>query len=158
MDLKELTMNLIKQEFGDLVLDVQFSGPFEEEDLDVDVILKELPEDLPDRDTRIWHYLREKGFDVLIGYEPPFDELDEATIEEQKERQIVETAQLLEKMSKAIRSREAVKRQEKRTIRVNGTVVDGKLMLSSIDDSDGRIKVSGNEIVTPNERIVVEIN
>ena len=158
MDLKELTMNLIKQEFGDLVLDVQFSGPFEEEDLDVDVILKELPEDLPDRDTRIWHYLREKGFDVLIGYEPPFDELDEATIEEQKERQIVETAQLLEKMSKAIRNREAEKRQEKRTIRVNGTVVDGKLMLSSTDGSDGRIKVSGNEIVTPNERIVVEIN
>ena len=158
MDLKELTMNLIKQEFGDLVLDVQFSGPFEEEDLDVDVILKELPEDLPDRDTRIWHYLREKGFDVLIGYEPPFDELDEATIEEQKERQIVETAQLLEKMSKAIRNREAEKRQEKRTIKINGTFVDGKLMLSSIDDSDGRIKVSGNEIVTPNERIIVEIN
>jgi len=106
MDLKELTMNLIKREFGDLVLDVQFSGPFEEEDLNVDVTLKELPEDLPDRDIHIWNHLREKGFDVLIGYEPPFDELDEATIEEQKERQIVETAKLLEKMSKAICHRE----------------------------------------------------
>lgn len=158
MDLKELTMNLIKQEFGDLVLDVQFSGPFEEEDLDVDVILNELPEDLPDRDIRIWHHLREKGFDVLIGYEPPFDEIDEATIEEEKERQLLETAKLLETMSKAIRLREAEKKQEKKTIRVNGTVVDGKLLLSSTDGSNGRIKVNGNEIITPNERIVVEIN
>jgi len=150
-------MNLIKQEFGDLVLDVQFSGPFEEEDLDVYVILKELPEDLPERDTRIWHHLQEKGFDVLIGYEPPFDEIDEATIEEEKERQIVEAAKLLEKMSKAICLREAEKKQEKKTIKVNGTVVDGKLMFSTTD-SDGRIKVNGNEIITPNERIIVEIS
>jgi len=158
MDLKEVTMNLIKREFGDLVLDVQFSGPFEEEDLEVDVILKELPEYLPDRDIRIWHHLREKGFDVLIGYEPPFDEIDESIIEEQKERQIIETAKLLETMSKAIRLREAEKKQEKKTIRINGSVVDGKLVLSSTNDSDGRIKVDGNEIITPYERIVVEIN
>jgi hypothetical protein len=157
MDLKELTMNLINQEFGDLVLDVQFSGPFEYEDLDVNVILKKLPEDLPDKDIRIWHHLREKGFNVLIGYEPPFDEIDEATIEEEKERQIVEAAKLLEKMSKAIRLREAEKKREKKTIRINGTVVDGKLVLSTAD-FDGRIKVNGNEIITPNERIVVEIS
>ena len=59
--------------------------------------------------------------------------------------------------SKAIRLREAEKKQEKKTIRVNGTVVDGKLMFSTTD-FDGRIKVNGNEIITPNERIVVEIN
>jgi hypothetical protein len=94
---------------------------------------------------------------VLIGYEPPFDEIDEATIEEEKERQIVEAAKLLEKMSKAIRLREAEKKREKKTIRINGTVVEGKLVLSTTD-SDGRIKVDGNEIITPNERIVVEIN
>ncbi|MBM3234987.1 hypothetical protein FJZ31_01680 [Candidatus Poribacteria bacterium] len=153
MDLKELTINLIKQEFGDLVLDIQFSGPFEYEDLDVDVVLKEMPENLLKRGARIHRYLRGKGFDVLIGYEPPFDEIDEATIEEQKERQIIETAKLLETMSKAIRLREA----EKRTIKINGTVVDGKLVFST-NDSDGRVKVDGNEIITPNERIIVEIN
>jgi hypothetical protein len=151
-------MNLIKQEFGDLVLDVQFSGPFEEEDLDVDVILKELPEDLPDKDIRIWRHLREKGFDVLIGYEPPFDEIDESIIEEEKERQIVEAAKLLEKMSKAIRLRKVEKKQEKKMIRVNGAVVDGKLVLLSTNGSDGHIKVNGNEIITPHERIVVEIS
>lgn len=157
MDLKELTMNLIKQEFSDLVLDIQFSGPFEYEDLDVDVVLKEIPKNLLKRGAQIHRHLREKGFDVLIGYEPPFDEIDEATIEEEKERQIVEAAKLLEKMSKAIRLRETEKKQEKKTIRINGTVVDGKLVLSTTD-SDGRIKVDGNEVITPNERIVVEIN
>jgi len=105
MELKELTMSLIKKEFGALVLDVRFDGPYEEEDLDVNVILKELPEDLPERDIRIWDHLREKGFDVLIGYEQPFEELDEAIIEEQMERQRVETAKLLAKMSEAIRRR-----------------------------------------------------
>jgi len=157
MDLKELTMNLIKQEFGDLVLDIQFSGPFEYEDLDVDVVLKEIPKNLLKRGAQIHRHLREKGFDVLIGYEPPFDEIDEATIEEEKERQIVEAAKLLEKMSKAIRLRETERKQEKKMIRINGTVVDGKLVLSTTD-SDGRIKVDGNEIITPNERIVMEIN
>ncbi len=108
MELQELTMGLIKKEFGDLVLDVQFDGPYEEEDLDVNVILRELPEDLPERDIRIWEHLREKGFDVLIGYEQPFEELDEAIIEEQMERQRVEIAKLLSKMSEASRRRAAL--------------------------------------------------
>jgi hypothetical protein len=60
-------------------------------------------------------------------------------------------------MSKAIRLREAEKKREKKTIKVNGTIIDGKLVLSTAD-FNGRIKVNGNEIITPNERIVLEIN
>jgi len=99
MELKELVTNLIKREFATLLLDVRLSGPFAEEDLCVDVILKELPEDLSERSYRIDNCLDDKSFDVLIGYEQPFEELDEATIEEQMERQRRETAKLLEKMS-----------------------------------------------------------
>jgi hypothetical protein len=68
MELKELTTKLIQQEFGEWLVDMQFSGPFEEEDIDVDVILTEEPEDLVDRSHRIRHYLREQDFDVLIDY------------------------------------------------------------------------------------------
>ena len=104
-----MTTSLIKQEFGNLVLDIRFSGPFEFEDLDVDVILNGMPEDLPDRSYRIWNHIQEKGFNVLIGYEQPFEEFDEATIEKQMERQRREVAKLLKKMSEAIYRRELEK-------------------------------------------------
>ena len=68
MEVKELTTKLIQQEFGGWLVDMQFSGPFEEEDMDVDVILTEVPEDLVDRSYRIRSDLREQGFDVLIDY------------------------------------------------------------------------------------------
>jgi hypothetical protein len=60
-----------------LLLEMQFLGPFEGEDLDVNLILKEEPADLAERDYRIHRYLLDKGFDVLIGYDvlDGFDEL-----------------------------------------------------------------------------------
>ena len=48
---------------------MKFSGPFEGEDLDVDIILKEMPADLGDKDDKIDISLRNEGFDVLIGYD-----------------------------------------------------------------------------------------
>jgi len=74
MNLKELIANLVKQEFGELLLDIQFRGPYAEEDIVVDVILKELPKDIDDKKYRIWRQLSEKSFDVLIGYGIPVDE------------------------------------------------------------------------------------
>ncbi|HIE28842.1 TPA: hypothetical protein EYP66_16325 [Candidatus Poribacteria bacterium] len=68
MEVKELTEKLIQQEFGKWLTKLRFSGPFEEEDLDVDVFLKEEPADWVDRSYHIHHCLREQGFDVLIGY------------------------------------------------------------------------------------------
>jgi hypothetical protein len=68
MELKELTAKLVKQEFEEWLVELQFSGPFEGEDIDVDVILTEEPTDLVDRSYRIRRNLREQGFDVLIDY------------------------------------------------------------------------------------------
>lgn len=75
MDVKALTMKLIQQELGEWVLEVKFSGPFEGEDIDADVILKEKPVDLADRSYRIHHCIRENGFDVLIFYDLPDEEI-----------------------------------------------------------------------------------
>jgi hypothetical protein len=69
MEVKELTEKLLRQEFGEWLVEMQFLGPFEGEDLDVNLILKEEPGDLADRDYRIHRYLLDKGFDVLIGYD-----------------------------------------------------------------------------------------
>ena len=68
MDIKELTDKLIQQEFGEWLLKTRYSSPFEEEDLNVDIFLKEEPADFEDRDYRLYRCLREKGFDVLIDY------------------------------------------------------------------------------------------
>jgi hypothetical protein len=69
MEVKELTEKLLRQEFGEWLVEMQFLGPFEVEDLDVNLILKEEPADLAERDYRIHRYLLDKGFDVLIGYD-----------------------------------------------------------------------------------------
>lgn len=73
MDVKELTEKLIQQEFGEWLFKIRYSGPFEGEDLDVDIFLKEEPADFEDRDYRLYRCLREKDFDVLIDYKLPDD-------------------------------------------------------------------------------------
>jgi hypothetical protein len=45
MDVKELAEKLIQQEFGEWFIEMQFSGPFEWEHLDVDVVLSKEPAD-----------------------------------------------------------------------------------------------------------------
>ena len=78
MDIKELTDKLIQQEFGEWLLKIRYSGPFEGEDLDVDIFLKEEPADFEDRDYRLYRCLREQGLDVLIDYKlyDPSEEYD----------------------------------------------------------------------------------
>jgi len=73
MDVKELTEKLIPQEFDQWLLKIRYSGPFEGEDLDVDIFLKEEPTDFEDRDYRLYRCLRKNGFDVLIDYKFPDD-------------------------------------------------------------------------------------
>ena len=72
--LKQRIMNLAKEQFGDLLKDVRFSGPFEEEDLDADLILRKRIE-LNEIGAKFWNIyqpLRKEGYNVLIGYK--FDE------------------------------------------------------------------------------------
>ena len=78
MDLKELTTNILKQEFGEYFVKVQFSGPYEDEDLDADVILREKPSDLASRSIRVRRRLWVEGFDVPMLYEVEEEDEDEA--------------------------------------------------------------------------------
>jgi len=67
-------MNLAKEQFGDLLKDVRFSGPFEEEDLDADLILRErIPlNELGAKFLNIYQPIEQEGYNVLIGHK--FDE------------------------------------------------------------------------------------
>lgn len=68
--LKQRIMNLAKEQFGDLLKDVRFSGPFEEEDLDADVILRERISlnELGAKFLNIYQPLEKEGYNVLIGH------------------------------------------------------------------------------------------
>ena len=72
--LKQRITELAQEQFGELLKKIRFSGPFEEEDLDVDLILhKKIP--LKEIGAKLWNMrepLREEGYHVLIGCE--FDE------------------------------------------------------------------------------------
>ena len=68
MDLKEFSTNLLKQTFGEYLVDLRFSGPYEDEDLNVDVILNEEPADFEDRDIIVFKLL-DADLDILIDYE-----------------------------------------------------------------------------------------
>jgi len=65
---------LAREQFGDALKKVLFSGPFEEEDLDADLILAHRM-DLREIGAKLWNMrqpLQKKGYYVLIGFD--FDE------------------------------------------------------------------------------------
>ena len=72
--LKQRITDLAQEQFGDLLKAIRFSGPFEEEDLDVDLILrKRIPlKEIGAKLSNIYHPLEEEGYHLLIGHE--FDE------------------------------------------------------------------------------------
>ena len=72
--IKELVTTLAEEQFGDALKKVIFSGPFEEEDLDADLILTRRM-DLKEIGAKLWNMrqpIQEEGYYVLIGFD--FDE------------------------------------------------------------------------------------
>ena len=69
--LKRRIVALAEEQFGDTLKKVRFSGPFEDEDLDVDLILTERMDlmELGRRLGNIDRPLQKEGYDVLIGFE-----------------------------------------------------------------------------------------
>jgi len=69
--LKQRITDLAQEQFGDLLKQIRFSGPFEEEDLDVDLILqKRIP--LNELGAKLWNIdqpIQKEGYNVLIGHE-----------------------------------------------------------------------------------------
>ena len=68
--LKQRITNLAQVEFGNLLKNVRFSGPFEEEDLDVDLVFqKRIPfNELYAKLLNIYQPLEKEGYNVLIGH------------------------------------------------------------------------------------------
>lgn len=93
MDLEKFITNILQQELGDYFINVEFDGPYEDEDIDAYVILREEPADLIERRIRIRNRLWDADFDVLILYDVEYDEEEEdeeafpfSTITSEKEK------------------------------------------------------------------------
>lgn len=69
MDVKEFTKNLVKQVFGDYVVSLEFTGPYEYEEILVDVLLKEKPADFEERMLQVFQRILDEDLDVLVDYE-----------------------------------------------------------------------------------------
>lgn len=80
MDLKELTTHILQQEFENYFVNVRFSGPYEDEDLDADVTLREKPVDLTERSIRVRRRLWTEGFDVPMLYEVEGEEDEDEVV------------------------------------------------------------------------------
>ena len=71
MDLREKVLQIVHEEFGEHIEGTRFTGPFEEEDLDVIITLKTEPQNFNDRDRRLFWRLEETGQDVGFAFEFP---------------------------------------------------------------------------------------
>lgn len=80
MDLKKFITTILQEELGEYFINVEFCGPYEDEDIDADVILREEPADLTERSVRISNRLWEAGFDVPTMYDVEDDEEEEDEI------------------------------------------------------------------------------
>lgn len=68
MDVKQVTTDLLQQEFGDVLAHIEFFGPHEEEDLDAIVWLHKEPTDIDERYLRIFRSLRKEDLDVPMAF------------------------------------------------------------------------------------------
>ncbi len=68
---KQFTLKLLRREFGDSLVRVEWWGPYEGEDIDATVFLKEEPADLDMRSYRIHEQLDDAGWDVGIIWDWP---------------------------------------------------------------------------------------
>jgi len=68
--LKQRILDLAQEQFGELLKDVRFSGPFEDEDLDADIILrKRIPlKEIGAKLSNIYDPLEKEGYHVLIAH------------------------------------------------------------------------------------------
>jgi hypothetical protein len=75
-DLKKLVERLVKREFGGCLLGIRLDGPYEDEDLDVDLLFKEELSRESERWARVRQELEKAGFLVLFDWDL-WDELEE---------------------------------------------------------------------------------
>lgn len=71
MDLKETVAQIVKDELGDSVDGIRFTGPYEGEEFHVIITLRYEPDDFEERDSRLHLRVWELGYDITLSLEFP---------------------------------------------------------------------------------------
>ena len=71
MDLKEKVAQIIREEIGDCLEGIRFTGPYEGEEFHVIITLRYEPDDLEKRETRLYYRVWELGYDITLFVEYP---------------------------------------------------------------------------------------
>jgi hypothetical protein len=71
MDLKETVAKIIKEELGDYVDGIRFTGPYEGEEFNALITLHYEPDDFENRNARMRDRVWELGYDIGIFVDYP---------------------------------------------------------------------------------------
>ena len=71
MNLKETVAQIVKEEFGNCVDGIRFTGPYEGEEFDVIITLRYEPDDFDERDSRLHLRVWELGYDIPLFVDYP---------------------------------------------------------------------------------------
>ena len=71
MDLKETVAQMVQEELGDCVDGIRFTGPYEGEEFNVNIMLSYEPDDFEERDSRLHYRVWELGYDIGLFVEYP---------------------------------------------------------------------------------------
>jgi hypothetical protein len=71
MDLKGRVTQMIREELGDCVEGIRFTGPYEGEEFNVIITLHDEPDDFENRNIRLHDRVWELGHDIILFVEYP---------------------------------------------------------------------------------------
>ncbi len=71
MDLKETVAQMVQEELGDCVDGIRFTGPYEGEEFNVNIMLRYEPDDFEERDSRLHYRVWKLGYDIGIFVDYP---------------------------------------------------------------------------------------
>ena len=71
MNLKETAAQIVREEMGDCIEGIRFTGPYEGEEFNIVITLRCEPQDIEEREVRLHDRVWELGYDVGLFVEYP---------------------------------------------------------------------------------------
>ena len=71
MNLKEIVAQMAQEELGECIEKIEFTGPYEGEEFNIRITLRDEPEDFDEREDRLYDRVWKLGYDIGIFVDYP---------------------------------------------------------------------------------------
>ncbi|MFQ6041106.1 MAG: hypothetical protein ACE5PV_09640 [Candidatus Poribacteria bacterium] len=71
MNLKEIVAQMAREELGECIEQIEFTGPYEGEEFNIRITLRDEPEDFDKREDRLYERVWKLGYDIGIFVDYP---------------------------------------------------------------------------------------